>query len=709
IIILCDGSDASYEIKGYEYGASDVIFKPFNETTIFHRVQTLVELSVHKNNLEVLLEEQAEVLRSSNESMVDVLSTIIEYRSIETGNHVMRIRQYTEVLLQKVMETYPEYNLTADDIASIVSAASLHDIGKISIPDSILNKPGRLTDEEFEIMKSHTTNGARILQNLNEFGDHKYLRYAYNICLYHHERWDGSGYPKGLVGDDIPICAQVVGIADVYDALTTDRVYKKAYSHNKALNMILNGECGAFSHKVLECLKRVGVDFRKIKSALDDKNYGNKDDLSVPLPAPSYQLQKVDALQMVQVKYQTLLHHVNATVLEAQLGSGVYHIVFNPNPDFYLPAFKDNLQEAINDMVYTVVHPSDRRKVIKQFADCKNILIKRGLRKYSFTFRMYVPSVGDYIPYKTTILHIKEASFENPAIMVVFEPVSTVSAAPAPSEYSKSIQTLNDVAHFHNLVGSTIICENSNAFSILYGSENLFNLVGYTPDEIETLFHNSLMELVFPEDQASLIKQIDVQLKSGNMFELEYRLKRKNGTTVWVLDKSNLIEDENGKEYFYSFLIDNSNVKNTQARLEEELLRNQLIINQSNDIVFELDVNTDHLWCSDKWEERFGHRALHDNYTENVFQHSHIHPDDMPKMREGIGKLLKGATHVDIDVRIVNSEGIYLWNQIRATSQKDAAGNITKAIGVIVDIDNEIKSIQTLQKKSERDALTGLY
>ena len=210
------------------------------------------------------------MLRSSNESMVDVLSTIIEYRSVETGNHVMRIRQYTKALLSKVMETYPEYNLTPEDISSIVSASSLHDIGKISIPDSILNKPGKLTNEEFEIMKGHTTSGAEILKNLNEVGDRKYLRYAYNICLYHHERWDGRGYPTGISGDEIPICAQVVGVADVYDALTSDRVYKKAYSHTKALNMIINGDCGEFSPKVLECLKKVRDQFRDIHSNLLD-------------------------------------------------------------------------------------------------------------------------------------------------------------------------------------------------------------------------------------------------------------------------------------------------------------------------------------------------------------------------------------------------------------------------------------------------------
>ena len=712
IVILCEKTDAEQEIKGYEYGASDVIFKPFNESTIFHRVQTLIELSVHKNHLEVLVEEQAAVLRSSNETMVDVLSTIIEYRSIETGNHVMRIRQYTRILLEQIAETYPEYNLTPDDINSIVSTASLHDIGKISIPDSILNKPGRLTDEEFETMKSHTVNGAEILKNLNEVGDRKYLRYAYNICLYHHERWDGGGYPEGLVGDDIPICAQVTGIADVYDALTSDRVYKEAYPHITAINMILNGECGSFSPKVLECLKKVRDKFYEIYSSLSDSpadaQKGLSGDLTAPLPGPSYQMQKVDALQSVQIKYQTLLHHLNATVIEAELIKGLYHIVFNPVPDFYFPGNKATIQEALHDMIDTVVHPEDRADALALMQKSEDYFVKRGQRKYSFSFRMYMPSAGDYVPYRLTVAHVKDNIPGNAVVMLIYEPQS----AAAPAEISSS--ELFTIAgkphdHFYNLLGSTLVCENTNKFNIVYGAKNLFSLTGFTSREIKTHFGNRLMDMIIPEDRDYIIHQIDEQTKSGKIMELEYRMITKSGIPVWILDKSRIIADENGTEYIYSSLIDNSKSKIVQEQLVEELARNQLIINQSNDIVFELDIESDHLWCSDKWEERFGHKPLSDDYTERVYKYSHIHPDDMEKMREGITTLVNGASHIQVDVRIMNSEGIYLWNQIRATSQRDASGKVSKAIGVIVDIDKEMQSRRSLEKKAQMDALTGLF
>ena len=710
IIILSEQADSASEIKGYEYGASDVISKPFNESTIFHRVQNLTELSIHRNQLEVLVEEQANIMRSTNETMVDVLSTIIEYRSIETGNHVMRIRQYTRVLLEKVMETYPEYNLTPEDISSVASASALHDIGKISIPDSILGKPGKLTDEEFAIMKTHTTNGAEILKNLNDVGDRKYLRYAYNICLYHHERWDGGGYPEGLVGDQIPICAQVAGIADVYDALTSDRVYKEAYSHNKAINMILNGKCGAFSPKVLECLKKVRSEFLRIHSDLQDtspdEETGNSGDLTVPLPGPSYQLQKVDALQMVQVKYQTLLHHVNATVIEADLRSGVYHMVFNPDPDILIPGHKDSLYDALRYMIDTSVHPADKKDADELINTWRDAFTSRRHRKFVNAFRIYVPDVKDYVLYRVTVMHIYDNMPGSAGALIIIKP-----AASAASTYQAEHDTSRTVSpeHFSSLIGSTIVCDAGDKYKILQGAETLINLTGYTVAEIEEHFGNKLLEMLLDEDKSYIVRQIEEQLRHGNMLELEYRMKTKTGSLIWILDKSRLVEDENGKQYFYSVLIDNTRTKKMQEQLQSELDRNQLIINQSNDIIFELDIETNRLWCSSQWEERFGYRALSENYTEDIYKYSHIHPDDMPKMKEGISKLIGGVSHIALDVRIVNSEGIYSWNQIRATSKLDARGQVAKAIGVIVDIDQEVRSIRSLQEKSEVDALTGLY
>ncbi len=238
-------------IEGYDLGAIDVIRKPFMTHFLKCRISNVVELYAHRNQLESIVEEQVKRLNSLNYSMVETLATVIEFRDGESGEHVKRISGLTKVLMKKVSETYPEYHLPREEIDKIVLSSILHDVGKISIPDSILNKPGRLTEEEFEVMKQHTIKGCEILQNIPSIMDEGLYKYSYDICRHHHERWDGRGYPDGLSGDDISIWAQVVSVADVYDALTSERCYKKAFSHDTAVKMILNGECGIFNPKVL--------------------------------------------------------------------------------------------------------------------------------------------------------------------------------------------------------------------------------------------------------------------------------------------------------------------------------------------------------------------------------------------------------------------------------------------------------------------------
>lgn len=207
------------------------------------------------------MNEQSRHLRKFNAGIIAVLSSIIETRSLETGLHTKHICNYVKVLMGNLAANYPEYMLNTHCIDIITDAASLHDIGKIAIPDAVLNKPGKLTDEEYAVMKTHTLRGCEILGSLTDIADREYLQYAYNICRYHHERWDGGGYPDGLRGDEIPICAQCVGIADCYDVLTTDRIYKKAIPPEAAITLILNGECGAFSPKLLSCLKAVRYEY----------------------------------------------------------------------------------------------------------------------------------------------------------------------------------------------------------------------------------------------------------------------------------------------------------------------------------------------------------------------------------------------------------------------------------------------------------------
>ena len=186
--------------------------------------------------------------------MITILSHIVEFRNGESGMHVLHINRHTEKILECLVQKTDRYHLSYSDRYLITTASALHDIGKIGIDDKILNKPGKLTKDEFEIIKTHTLIGARMLEDMEVYKNEPLVKMAYQICRWHHERYDGKGYPDGLKGDDIPISAQVVALADVYDALVSDRVYKKAYSHEKAMEMILAGECGTFNPLLLECL-----------------------------------------------------------------------------------------------------------------------------------------------------------------------------------------------------------------------------------------------------------------------------------------------------------------------------------------------------------------------------------------------------------------------------------------------------------------------
>ena len=252
VFLITAASDEEMLEEGYYLGAVDIIVKPFMEHFLRHRINNVIELYGHRNELESMVAKQVKKLNEVNQAMVETLANMIEFRDCESGEHVKRIRRLTEIMMAKVIEMYPEYDHLKGEIEKIAMSSVLHDVGKISVPDHILNKPGRLTPEEFEVMKLHTVNGCEMLKKIPDILDKGIYDYSYDICRHHHERWDGKGYPDGLKGDEISIWAQVVSVADVYDALTAERVYKKAFDHEKAVEMINNGECGTFNPKILK-------------------------------------------------------------------------------------------------------------------------------------------------------------------------------------------------------------------------------------------------------------------------------------------------------------------------------------------------------------------------------------------------------------------------------------------------------------------------
>lgn len=254
VIMISSEDSASYVRRAYEMGASDYISRPFDVQVVHQRVSNTIKLYAKQRRLISLVTDQIREKEKNNQMMISILSQIVEFRNSESGSHVLHINIITGMLLERLMQKTDQYHLQWSDQFLITTASALHDIGKIGIDEKILNKPGKLTKEEFEIMKTHTLIGASMLKSIEMYQNEKLLQVAYQICRWHHERYDGKGYPDGLKGEEIPISAQVVAIADVYDALVGKRVYKKAFSHETAIHMILNGECGAFNPLLLECL-----------------------------------------------------------------------------------------------------------------------------------------------------------------------------------------------------------------------------------------------------------------------------------------------------------------------------------------------------------------------------------------------------------------------------------------------------------------------
>lgn len=275
-VIMISSEDSAAAIRqAYELGVTDYISRPFDAQVVYRRVMNTIKLYTRQRHLVDLVKDQFYEKEKNNRMMIAILSKIVEFRSGESGSHMLHINMLTEWLLEELVHRTDQYPLSWTDRLLICTASSLHDIGKIGIPESILNKRGKLTTEELEEMKKHTLIGASILKNLGRYQKEPLLETAYQICRWHHERYDGKGYPDGLKGEEIPIAAQIVSLANAYDALVSDRGYRKVYSHDTALKMILDGECGSFNPLLLECLRRIHT---KIRQEYEKAALGRKED-----------------------------------------------------------------------------------------------------------------------------------------------------------------------------------------------------------------------------------------------------------------------------------------------------------------------------------------------------------------------------------------------------------------------------------------------
>lgn len=691
------------EERAFLLGATDVEKKPYAKLSVQRRVQVLVDLYMHRWHLEKLVEDQNQTIRNTYQTILDTMSSIIEHRSVESGNHVLRIRGLTRILLQEVARSYPEYALTEDSIDTISAATSLHDIGKIVIPDAILNKPGPLTKAEYETMKKHTTLGGEFIAELNGAGETVYLHYAYNVCLYHHERWDGSGYPKGLKGDEIPICAQVAGITDAFDALTTPRVYKPAIPYEMAVNMILNGECGAFSPKLLECFKRVRPQLIQLASQYADGRNPHSDDVRVPLPGPEQMNYTLNAAQVSQLKYQVLLHHMNDAVIELDLDNWVYHIVHNPGPNFLQVLDNPKVGDDFRALIVAGIHPEDMVDMERKQEGMYRKLFEHNQRKCMAQWRIFDPLRNRYELYEVTFIRVNTNNPAQKYALAIFHVVKNTT-----DRFSETVTNIQNSPEAFDLMNAAVRCTLNEQLSIEEGSNTLLRLNGYAPEEIWECFNGSMQDLVYPLDREILSAMVKKCQKSDQMQERQFRLLHKDGTAVWVLAKCRVQTGADGHQTLYMAMTDVSYVRNSQQAMSRELGLDRIIMERFQNVILEWDLMKDEAFVSKQWKDRFGFKLPTKDFGRGLQEASRIHPDDLPQLQDIIKRLREQEATEIADLRVADIDGRYSWSRIRAISRAENGEKPTSIVAVIYNINDLKQDALALKQKAEQDNLTKL-
>lgn len=705
VIFLLPADGLGYrEEQLFLQGAADVVYKPYAQISIRRRVQILVDLYYQRIHLEEQVKEKNKAIRDSYQNILDTLSAIIEYRDVDTGNHALRIRELTRILLQQVAVACPEYGLDQLKIENMSNAATLHDIGKISIPDAILNKPGPLTPEEYEEMKKHTLVGADLVAKLENAENIPYLQYAHHICLSHHERWDGGGYPRGLRGDAIPICAQVVGMIDAFDALTNRRSYKPAFPYETAMNMICNGECGGFSPKLLECFKRVYPELTEFARRYADRDMDIHTANEIPVEDMLPGEFKLDAMQLSHLKYRSLLHCLNDTVIELDVDNRIFHVVYNPNPDFTMLLSNTTFDELGEQMLAYGVHPEGADELKEMQMEFSHQLFTMKRPKYTFRCRIFSPPHNAYHPYEVTLLRVNTGPSKQRVVLAVFHNLHQQEdrAVPAP------VRSLQEEPVLFDLMNAVLCCSTDGQLTILDGAQTLLPLTGYTAREIREKFGNSFREMVSAEDREILHSVMLGSDVLGSRQELQLRLFHKNGSVIRAICRGRVHRAQGDAERICFTLTDVSAVWEEVQRLGQDYARNRAIVDQFRNIIIEWDLETDEFFSSDQWQERFGYKLPNKDFQQAIDKGFHIHPDDLPQLRKKLQLLREQEGKEFLDLRISDREGRYLWSRLRAVSRAEGSDKPTCIIGVIYDIHDLKDGMLTMQQKMQQDALTKL-
>lgn len=446
--------------KAYELGVTEFIHRPFDDLIVRRRCENVINLYAKQRKLMGLFADQFYEREKESKMMIDILAHIVEFRNNECGMHVVNVQTYTNILAEAMAEKTDKYGLTPEKISLITKTAALHDVGKICIPDTVLNKPGRLTDEEFAIMKSHSAVGSEMLNDLPFHKNEPLVKMAYAVARWHHERWDGRGYPDKLVGDDIPIEAQLVSLADVYDALTAERCYKKAFSHATALEMITKGECGQFNPLLIECLNERAEQMRLVKEGGADLN------AEYDVREFAKELLKSDALY----SSDRLLHLLEYEKMKSRFFEGITGgCSFEYNAESKMLTISENAAKVLG-VEETIIDPVHSEQLIGVFGQEK-------LRELSAAFRS-LPPENPVIQFN---FHEIETNDANEKLFRITETNETNIQTPANTKYTtyklvcRATFTIAEPQRYTGVIGKLVPLESE--YGIMKGA-NIGDLKG---------------------------------------------------------------------------------------------------------------------------------------------------------------------------------------------------------------------------------------
>lgn len=717
VVVITSEVSAEVELLSFDLGARDIISKPFEPVVVKRRVDNIIELYRHKLHLEELVKDQSVKLNKSNEIIVDALSSVIESRSLESGQHIFRIRMFTKILLQEMARQESGYHLTHHKIELIASASSMHDIGKIAIPDSILNKPGRLTKDEFEIMKTHTTTGCKILKSLDKMSDKEYLQYAYNICRYHHERFDGNGYPDGLKGDNIPLSAQAVSVADAYDALTTDRVYKSAYSHKKAMDMILHGECGVFNPKILKCLINVQDAFESLSKEYADGSFIYPYDETAATLVPA-QADPFLADDRDQLRLTALLKYARCSAVEFDLNTEYFGVLYAPDQELDILKNHEEFSgrsEFMSHFINNYVHPDDVDSMLAFIAARYQDFFEETAVRLQHDFRVLDITAGKYIPYRATFLRLKTDNIKQRKALVLLKNISEEQLkTDAPMQDSKIMEALQS-----SYTMTAVIDLTKDTYQVLHASENEEASPGgcvpysaIAQEIAENKIHLDDKEYFL---QNFTLENMRSYFAAHSSKTVLYRYLGKDRKYHWR--ENTLVKNDtfgNGDTIVYSLVkyTGSNELGHLKAERRDVVFSREIypaLLDRFKDIVFEYDLKKNMTYYSNGFEEKFGVRSPNNMQELYSSAKAHIHKDDLDEYLNSIKDLDSSDDVRDIEFRYMNAQDKYIWCRKRFLITRGSSGIAVKVNGIMTDVDRYKRENAILKVKSQIDQLTGLY